>query len=227
MNILELKNICKSYGNSNIIKNLNLKISKGEMVAIMGPSGSGKSTLLNIIGCLDAPTNGSYIINGENIDKLSNKKLSNIRNKTFGFVVQYFALIDEYTIFDNVKIPLTYSTKKVINKKEKIISLLDKLGIGDKKKSYPNQLSGGQNQRAAIARALVNDPEIILADEPTGALDKKTGYEVMGLFETLNKEGKTIIIVTHDEKVAKCCNRIILIEDGQIVLNKEDSQNEK
>jgi putative ABC transport system ATP-binding protein len=228
MNVIDLIDISKSYGKDNtkleVIKNLNFSVSEGEMIAIMGASGSGKSTLLNIIGCLDTITSGAYLINGENVQGSSNKKLSILRNKTFGFVVQYFALIDEYTVFQNIKVPLSYSNTKNSDIKQKIITLLIKLGIDDKKDKYPNQLSGGQNQRVSIARAIINNPKIILADEPTGALDKVTGDEVMDLFENLNKEGKTIIIVTHDEHIAKRCKRIISIEDGKLIsdlLNEE------
>jgi len=183
----------------------------------MGPSGSGKSTLLNIIGCLDTPTSGEYIFNGKAIDKLSRRELANLRNTSFGFILQYFGLVDEYTVYENVEIPLSYSKKKGINKKKLIKETLNMLGISDKIKKLPCQLSGGQNQRVAIARALINDPEIILADEPTGALDKKTGQEVMNILKDLNKNGKTLIIVTHDESIASQCNRIINICDGKIV----------
>jgi len=221
MGLIELKDIKKIYGNSDVetiaLDGIDLEIEKGESVAIMGPSGSGKSTLLNIIGCLDTPTSGEYIFNGKAIDKLSRRELANLRNASFGFVLQYFGLVDEYTVYENVEIPLSYSKKKGINKKKLIKETLDMLGISDKIKKLPCQLSGGQNQRVAIARALINDPEIILADEPTGALDKKTGQEVMNILKDLNKKGKTLVIVTHDDSIASQCSRIINICDGKIV----------
>lgn len=228
MELMKLINVCKSYGSDNtkldVLKNINFSINEGEMIAIIGASGSGKSTLLNILGCLDSINSGEYLINGQDVNKLKNKNLAMIRNEFFGFVVQYFALIDEYTAFNNIKVPLLYSKKKKSDIKSKIINMMNKLNIEDKKDKYPSQLSGGQNQRVAIARALINDPKIILADEPTGALDTQTRNEVMNLFEDLNKEGKTVIIVTHDEQIAKRCNRIITISDGKIIkdcLNKE------
>ena len=221
MGLIELKDIKKIYGNSDVetiaLDGIDLEIEKGESVAIMGPSGSGKSTLLNIIGCLDTPTSGEYIFNGKAIDKLSRRELANLRNTSFGFILQYFGLVDEYTVYENVEIPLSYSKKKGINKKKLIKETLDMLGISDKIKKLPCQLSGGQNQRVAIARALINDPEIILADEPTGALDKKTGQEVMNILKDLNKKGKTLVIVTHDDSIASQCSRIINICDGKIV----------
>lgn len=220
MTLIKLKNIKKTYGidegKVEAIRGINLEIEKSEMVAIMGASGSGKSTLLNIIGLLDRQTEGSYEFDGQSIEVLKEKKLASIRNKNIGFVVQNFALIDDYTIAQNVQVPLDYDKYSKSEKKKKVMDLLDKVGIKDKANKLPNQLSGGQNQRVAIARALVNNPEIILADEPTGALDSKTGKEVMDLFQELNKEGKTIIIITHDEKVANSCKRIIKLEDGLI-----------
>lgn len=221
MSIIELRNISRSFGKENskveALKNISLKIEKGEMIAITGPSGSGKSTLLNILGCLDTVDEGQYLLNGEEVNNFGNNKLAKLRNSTFGFVVQYFALIDDYTVFENVKVPLNYSVNKRKNKKEDIEKVLSKLKILDKKNCYPSEISGGQSQRTAIARAIINNPEIILADEPTGALDRKTGEEVLELFEELNKNGKTIVIVTHDMNIAKRCNRIIEIEDGKIV----------
>lgn len=233
MKLIELKDISKTFGKNDakveVLKNFNFTVEEGEMIAIMGPSGSGKSTLLNILGCLDSVTSGTYYINGENRNELSNKKLAALRNKTFGFVVQHFALIDEYTIFQNVKLPLAYSNTKYKDAKHKIIDILNELGIENKKNKYPNELSGGQNQRVAIARAVINNPKIILTDEPTGALDRETGDEVMDLFEKLNKDGKTIIVVTHDEHIAKRCKRIVSIQDGKIISDslKKERNNEK
>jgi putative ABC transport system ATP-binding protein len=219
-----LKDVSKIYGKENAkveaLRKINLTINSGEMVAIMGPSGSGKSTLLNIIGCLNSATTGDYYLEGEEIKNYSEKKLANIRNKAFGFIVQYFGLLDDYTSYENNQIPLEYA--KVSRKKRKVLitDIMDKLGIRDKMDKYPTELSGGQNQRVAIARALVNNPNTILADEPTGALDRKTSQEVMDILKSLNNEGKTIIVVTHDEKVAANCKRIICMEDGKIISDK-------
>ena len=221
MEILKLENIYKTFGKGEscvqALKGVSLIINKGEMVAIIGTSGSGKSTLLNILGTLEKPSSGKYIINGREVSEFKEKELAKIRNKTFGFVVQNFALIKGFTVYENVEIPLEYNSKK--NRKEfdkKIKDNLTKLKIREKIYSKPNELSGGQCQRVAIARALVNDAEIILVDEPTGSLDKKTGEQVVEIFKELNKEGKTIIIVTHDISIANQCERIIRIEDGNI-----------
>lgn len=220
MSIIDLRNINKIYNEKKIgtmaLKNINLTIERGEFVAIMGPSGSGKSTLLNIIGCMDIPTEGEYYLDDRLVTKLSNKELSRTRNKKLSFIFQNFALMKDYNIYDNVELPLTYRNISSKEKKCKVITYLRKLGIEDKINSKPLELSGGQQQRVAIARALVSDAEIILADEPTGSLDRKNGREVMELITEINKQGKTIIIVTHDEKVAAYCNRRIIIEDGSI-----------
>lgn len=223
MSLLQLNNIKKVFGNDDnkviAINNISLNVNKGELIAIVGPSGSGKSTLLNILGLLDQPTEGNYLINGQDVSKIKDRKLAKIRNSFFGFVVQNFALIDDYTVFQNIKIPLDYNKVSSKEKKVRIDEILNKMNIIDKKDKLPNQLSGGQNQRVAIARALVNNPQVILADEPTGALDKKTSQDIMNLFLELNKEGQTIIIITHDEKIAKQCKRVITIEDGMIKEN--------
>lgn len=223
MSLLQLNNIKKVFGNDDnkviAINNISLNVNKGELIAIIGPSGSGKSTLLNILGLLDQPTEGSYLINGQDVSKIKDRKLAKIRNSFFGFVVQNFALIDDYTVFQNIKIPLDYNKVSSKEKKVRIDEILNKMNIIDKKDKLPNQLSGGQNQRVAIARALVNNPQVILADEPTGALDKKTSQDIMNLFLELNKERQTIIIITHDEKIAKQCKRVITIEDGMIKEN--------
>lgn len=220
---IELKNINKIYGTKdnkvNVLNNINLKINDGEMVAIVGPSGSGKSTLLNIIGTIDKQTSGEYLINGVNTDKLKAKEIAKIRNKTFGFVFQYFGLINNISVYKNIRIPLEYSKCSKSEGNSRIDRLLEALKISDKKKCTPKQLSGGQCQRVAIARALVNDPEIIIADEPTGALDKHTSKEIISIFKEINKKGKTVIIVTHDLEVANECSRIIKIEDGEVVLD--------
>ena len=221
MILIELKGIRKTFGKDDgkveALRGIDLTINEGEMVSIMGASGSGKSTLLNIIGFLDKPTEGNYDFKGQAVDKLIDKELARNRNESIGFVVQNFALIDDYTVSQNVRIPLDYTKMSRSEKNKRVKEIVEKIGLSDKLEKLPNQLSGGQNQRVAIARALANNPNIILADEPTGALDKKTGNEVIDLFKELNKEGKTIIIITHDEKVAKRCKRIIYIEDGRIV----------
>lgn len=222
MEIIKLEKIEKVFGeNDSVTKALaciDLDIKKGEMIAIVGTSGSGKSTLLNVIGTLDKQTSGKYYLDGKDISEFNEKELAKLRNKTFGFVVQHFALVKEFTVYENVEIPLSYN--KSIKKKDitsKIEDILMKLDIREKIKNKPSELSGGQCQRVAIARALVNDADIILADEPTGALDKKTGKEVLNILKSLNKEGKTVIIVTHDEDIANECQRIIKIEDGLIM----------
>ena len=218
MHIIKLENINKIYGKKEYetiaLNNINLEIETGDCVAIMGTSGSGKTTLLNIIGCLDSCTSGNYYLNNNLVKAMNSKELSCLRNSSFGFIVQSFGLIDDFTVYENVTIPLDYSKKK--KKKSDVVSLLKLLGIDNKVNKTPKELSGGQCQRVAIARALINEPEIILADEPTGALDAKTGQDIMNILLDLNKQGKTIIIVTHDLNIAKQCNRIIEIADGEI-----------
>ena len=222
MNIINLQDINKIYGKNDTLfyalKNVSLQIYQGEMVAIMGPSGSGKSTLLNIIGLLDKQSTGKYFLNGEDVYNFADSHLSRLRNKYFGFVVQNYALIHDYTVFENIEIPISYSKNKA-NKKERILELLSKLGLGNKIKSKCKELSGGQSQRVAIARALVNDPAVILADEPTGALDQKNGKEVLDILKNINEMGKTVIIVTHDIAVSNLCHKVINIIDGETVIN--------
>lgn len=220
MCLIEIKSLNKTFGKNNsktiALKDVNLKINKGELVAIVGTSGSGKSTLLNIIGTLDSPSSGEYLLNSKNISNLTQKELAKIRNMTFGFVVQYFALINDYTVSENIEIPLEYSKVKSNERERRISEVLKKLGILDKAKKKPKELSGGQQQRVAIARALINNPDVILADEPTEALDSKTSQQVIDILKELNKEGKTVIIVTHDNKIAMQCQRVLTIEDGSI-----------
>lgn len=198
------------------LTDINLEIKKGEMIGIMGASGSGKSTLLNILGTLDRPTTGEYYLNDKDISKYSSKMLADVRNKSFGFVLQDFALVERYSVLHNVKLPLYYSDlpKKCYN--ERVMDVLKQLGISDKHKMLPMEISGGQRQRVAIARALVNEPEIILADEPTGALDSSTSKEIMRIFTEIKSKNKTIIIVTHDHHIASYCDRILHISDGKI-----------
>lgn len=220
MVLINLKNISKKFGAKDTevtaLRDVSIKINEGEIIAIVGTSGSGKSTLLNIIGTLDRQTTGEYILKNKNLDELNEHDLAKLRNKSFGFVVQNFALINDYTVYENIEIPLVYGKVKSSERRKIINQVLTKLDIQEKINKKPTELSGGQCQRVAIARAIVNDPQIILADEPTGALDKKTGEQVMKIFKALNKEGKTIIIVTHDPRIASQCNRIINIEDGMI-----------
>ena len=218
--MIELIDGVKIYGKGSsrvfALNGLSLQIQKGELVALMGPSGSGKSTLLNIIGCIDQLTSGSYLLDGTDIQKFSNMRLAQLRNKRFGFVLQDFGLIDHWTVSKNVEIPLSYAKPSDKKPKDRIEQVLNQLQIADKKSELAYRLSGGQKQRVAIARAIVNDPQIILADEPTGALDQKTGREVLNILQKIHQAGKTVIIVTHDPTVAGACNRVIQIVDGKM-----------
>lgn len=222
MELIKLEKVSKIYGQGEkevkALREGNLTINKGELIAIMGVSGSGKTTLLNVLGCLDNLTEGKYYLERNDIGVLEDKELSALRNKMFGFVVQDFALINEYSVYQNMRIPLDYSdvSMKGKEKKEKVRVIADSLGIEDKLNRKPTELSGGQKQRVAIGRAIINSPEVILADEPTGALDSMTGNEIFSILKELNDGGKTIIIVTHDLNLAKKCQRIINIEDGII-----------
>lgn len=221
MSIIKLQNISKIYGKSNFttyaLKNVDLNINKGEYLAIMGPSGSGKSTLLNLIGCMDGQTEGKYFLNNKDVSLLSNKELSKVRNNVISFIFQHFALMKEYSVYDNVELPLSFRKISKKTKRELVINHLKRLGIEDQIKKKPGQLSGGQQQRVAIARALCTEADIILADEPTGALDQKNGKDIMDILTQLNNSGKTIIVVTHDPVVASYCKRVITIKDGEIV----------
>ncbi|ADY73053.1 Phosphonate-transporting ATPase [Desulfurobacterium thermolithotrophum DSM 11699] len=228
MALIELKNIRKVYKQgelqTEVLKGIDLQIEKGEFVAIMGPSGSGKSTLMYILGCLDKPTSGEYYLNGKNVLELSDDELSKIRGKYIGFIFQAFYLVPYLTVLDNVILPVEYLDpaykKKLFKNKspeEKGKEILSKLGMKERIYFKPDQLSGGQKQRTAIARALINSPEVILADEPTGQLDSASGKAVMEIFSNLNKEGKTIIVVTHDPVTASYAKRIIKLEDGKVV----------
>ncbi|MGL4848887.1 MAG: ABC transporter ATP-binding protein [Clostridium sp.] len=222
MSLIEIKDLSKSFTVKDSVTvaldNVSVKINEGEMIAIIGTSGAGKSTLLNILGLLDEQNSGDYILDGLDVKNTSKKGLSKLRNKYFGFVVQHFALIKDYTVYENIEIPLEYAGIKKKDRKEKIDAVLKDLNILEKKNEMSRNLSGGQAQRVAIARAIVHNPKIILADEPTGALDKKTSKTVMDILTNLNKAGKTIIIVTHDMEVARSCQKIFEIEDGKIKL---------
>lgn len=217
--VINMNNINKIYsmGSSEFkaLDNINLSINKGEYVAIVGPSGAGKSTLMNIIGCLDTPSGGEYILDGLNT-KCSDSKLAEIRNKKIGFIFQNYNLLPKLNVLENVELPLLYLGMSNSEIKERALSALKKVGLETHLKHKPNELSGGQKQRVAIARALVTEPQIILADEPTGALDSKTGREVLNMLEDLNKEGNTIIIITHDKEIAAEAKRMITVRDGII-----------
>jgi len=201
----------------NALDKVNLDIAQGEFVAIMGPSGSGKSTLLNLIGALDTPTSGKLLIDGVNIAEMSADELANLRNREIGFVFQQFNLLRRTTALENVKLPLTYSAKQDIDANSASRARLEEIGLGERLGHTPSQLSGGQQQRVAIARALVTDPRIILADEPTGALDTETSYEIMDLFTALNNKGLTIILVTHEQEIAEYAHRKLSFRDGKLV----------
>ena len=226
--VIEIQGLYKDYdtpaGVFPVLKDVNLIIDEGDYVAIMGPSGSGKSTFMNILGCLDRPTKGEYKLDNQSVKSLNGNELAKLRNKTIGFVFQGFNLLSRSSLLDNVSLPLVYASDTKSARDEKSKKLLEKVGLGQYLHSNPNQISGGQQQRVAIARALVNQPRIILADEPTGNLDSKTSEEIMALFNSLNKEGITIIIVTHENDIAEHASRQVRFLDGKIV---EDSRNKK
>lgn len=218
--MLEIKKVKKIYQMGKVkveaLRGVSFYIDKGEFVAIMGPSGSGKSTLMHIIGCLDQPTEGSFIIGGKDVSKLNDDRLAEIRNKRIGFVFQQFNLLSRTSILHNVEIPLIYAGLKSKQRRNLAMKVLESVGLGDRVKHKPSEISGGEKQRAAIARALVNDPLIILADEPTGNLDTKTGEEIMKIFYELHQQGHTVIMVTHEAEVARHARRIIHLRDGLI-----------
>ena len=216
--ILELKDICKTYLQGKlevpVLKNVSLSVAEGEYVAIMGPSGSGKTTLMNLIGCLDSPTSGEYLLEGQNVEGLTDRKMSDVRLKQIGFVFQSFYLLSRQTALDNVALPLLYAGVPRKERREIARKALERVGLGDRTDFKPSQLSGGQCQRVAIARAIVNDPKILLADEPTGALDTKSGEQIMEIFRSLNEEGVTILMITHEPEIAAHAKRVLYIRDG-------------
>lgn len=224
--ILNLQNIFKDYQQDKLVvpvlKDVSLQVEEGEYVAIMGPSGSGKTTLMNIIGCLDKPTSGTYELAGDDVLKYKDKEMSDLRLKQIGFVFQSFHLMPRQSALENVALPLSYAGVKKKERKERAAVALERVGLGDRVNFRPTQLSGGQKQRVAIARAMVNSPKILLADEPTGALDSKSGKQIMELFESLNEEGVTIVMITHDRTIASKAKRIIHIIDG--VITEEGSK---
>jgi putative ABC transport system ATP-binding protein len=221
--VIRVENLGKDYGRGDTIvhalRDVNLTIDKGEFVAIMGPSGSGKTTFMNLIGCLDSPSTGRYLLNGEDVSGLDDNALAGIRNKYLGFVFQSFNLLPRQTALRNVELPLQYAGVK--NRKHAAEDALTRVGLGQRMDHRPNELSGGQQQRVAIARAFVNQPVLMLGDEPTGALDTRTSEEIMSLFQALNREGKTIVLVTHEEDVARHCKRIIRFRDGRLIADEK------
>ena len=219
--LIEFDEVCKYYqmGDTTVkaADHISMKIEKGEFVAIVGQSGSGKSTCMNIIGCLDVPTQGTYRLNGRDVGKMNRNELAAIRNEMLGFIFQQYNLLPKLNLMENVEVPLVYAGVSRAERHKRAKEVLEKVGLGDKLKNKPNQLSGGQQQRVSIARALAGNPPIILADEPTGALDSHTGREVLGMLQQLNQQGHTVVLITHDNSIATQAQRIIRLEDGQVV----------
>lgn len=225
--LIQLSNVVKSYSNGdqelNVLKGIDLTVYEGEFVAIMGPSGSGKSTLMNIIGLLDKPTSGDYSLNGTQVEELKEKQLAKVRNQEIGFVFQQFFLLSKLSALQNVELPLVYAGVNSSKRRQLAKQFLEKVELSERMKHLPSELSGGQKQRVSIARALVNNPSIILADEPTGALDTKTSDQIMQLLTELNREGKTIVMVTHEPEIADFATRKIVIRDGEITRDTTES----
>lgn len=226
MKIIETHDISKVYkmGTNEVraLQSISISIDKGEYVAFMGPSGSGKSTLMNIVGCLDSPTSGTYILNNHVVSEMTENELAEVRNKEIGFVFQTFNLLPRATALENVALPLIYAGYSRSDREEKAMETLESVGLGDRWHHKPNELSGGQRQRVAIARALVNNPSIILADEPTGNLDSKTSYDIMNLFQELHDKGNTIIMVTHEDDIAHYAHRIVRLRDGLVEWDRKN-----
>jgi putative ABC transport system ATP-binding protein len=226
--VIEIHDIVKNYQVGSVIvralRSVSINIEKNEYVAIMGPSGSGKSTLMNLLGCLDTPTSGSYILNSTDVSKMEDDFLAEIRNKEIGFVFQTFNLLPRYTALENVTLPLIYAGIQKAEREKMAMQTMEEVGLADRMSHKPNELSGGQRQRVAIARALVNKPSIILADEPTGNLDSKTSLDIMGLMDEIHRNGNTVIVVTHEEEIARHAARIIKLLDGEV---SQDYNNEK
>ena len=227
MNIIETRAISKRYimGSEVVdaLKSITIDIQKGEYVAFMGPSGSGKSTLMNIIGCLDSPTSGTYVLNNKDVSNMDENELAEVRNKEIGFVFQTFNLLPRQTSLDNVALPLIYAGYNKADRTEKAMIAMKNVGLENRAGHRPNELSGGQRQRVAIARALVNDPSILLADEPTGNLDTKTSYEIMDLFDQIHAKGNTVIMVTHEEDIAEYAHRIVRLRDGLVETDRANA----
>lgn len=225
--VIEIKGIRRNFQLGQevvkVLKGIDLEIEQGEYVAFMGPSGSGKSTLMNLLGCLDTPTSGSYILNGKDVSQMSDDELAEIRNKEIGFVFQTFNLLPRTTALDNVALPMIYAGKSKEDRNKRAAEVLKNVGLADRMDHKPNQLSGGQRQRVAVGRALVNHPSIILADEPTGNLDSKTSVEIMNLFDEIHAAGNTVILVTHEEDIAEHAHRIIRLRDG--IIEKDERKN--
>jgi putative ABC transport system ATP-binding protein len=223
--IIEISNLKRDFALGNqivkVLKGIDLNVNKNEYVALMGPSGSGKSTLMNLIGCLDTPTSGKYVLNNKDVSELTDDELAEIRNQEIGFVFQTFNLLPRSTALDNVSLPLVYAGLDKSSRDRRATEVLTQVGLSDRMDHRPNQLSGGQRQRVAVARALVNNPSIILADEPTGNLDSKTSVEIMKLFEEIHRNGNTIIVVTHEEEIAEHAERIIRLTDGMITSDEK------
>jgi len=219
--MIEVKDILKRYITGDIdftaLKSVSLKVEKGEFTAIMGPSGSGKSTFMNILGCLDKMDGGTYFLNGQDVSNLYDNQLALIRNKEIGFVFQSFNLLPRISVLENVELPMLYAGVPAKERRKRALIALDKVGLSDRVKHRPNEISGGQKQRVAIARAMVNNPAVIMADEPTGNLDTKSSIEIMKIFQKLNDDGATILMVTHEDDIAKCAKRVVRFLDGDIV----------
>ena len=215
--MIYVKGLSKSFGDNQVIKNIDMHITPGEKVVIIGPSGSGKSTCMNIIGCLDVPTEGTYLLDGRDVGKMSRRELASIRNEKLGFIFQQYNLLPKLTLLENVEVPLVYAGIPAAQRHATAKAALERVGLGNKLKNLPNQLSGGQQQRVSIARALAGRPAVILADEPTGALDSHTGREVLGMLQELHRQGNTVVLITHDNSIAVQAQRIIRLEDGRVV----------